>query len=160
MGTNFWGFPHSMGFAVFSHTMGNWWESPCISHIMKYTIGWKLNMKKVPILWEKYEYQFLSFSSCNEFCCIFPCYEKLMGKPKHFPYDEVYHRIRIEWEKSTHTMRIVWVPISLILPIQWGLSHLPIIWEVDGKTHAFPIWWDSFIFFCASTFALWILRSF
>ena len=27
-----------------------------------------------------------------------------MGKPMHFPYDEVYHRIGIEWEKSTHTM--------------------------------------------------------
>ena len=29
---------------------------------------------------------------------------KLMGKPMHFPYDEVSHRMGIKWEKSTHTM--------------------------------------------------------
>ena len=35
---------------------------------------------------------------------IFPCYEKLMGKPMYFPCDEVYHRMRIGWEKSIRTM--------------------------------------------------------
>ena len=55
MGANFPGSPNSMDFAAFSHAMGNWWENPCISHIIKYTIGCESNGKKGPILWEKYE---------------------------------------------------------------------------------------------------------
>ena len=86
--TNFPGFPHTMGFVAFSHAIGNWWENPCISHMMKYTIGWESDGKKLPILRDKYDYQFPMFSPYDGFCCMFPCYEKLMGKPKHFPYDE------------------------------------------------------------------------
>ena len=26
------------------------------------------------------------------------------GKPIHFPYAEIYHRMGIGWKKSTHTM--------------------------------------------------------
>ena len=33
----------------------NWWGNPCISHMIKHTIGWESNGKKVPILWRKYE---------------------------------------------------------------------------------------------------------
>ena len=43
-------------------------------------------------------------------------------------------------------MRKVWVPISQVLSMQWLLLHFPVLWEVDGKTHAFPIWWNSLIF--------------
>ena len=25
-----------MGFVAFSHAMGNWWENPCISHMMRF----------------------------------------------------------------------------------------------------------------------------
>ena len=71
---------------------------------MKSTMGWESNGKKAPILWEKYEYQFPRSSPYDEFCCLFPYYGKLMGKPMYFPYDEVYHRMGIRWEKSTHTM--------------------------------------------------------
>ena len=57
-GTNFIGFSHSMGFPAISHAMGDWWENPCISHMMKYTTGWEYNGKKAPILWKKYWNQF------------------------------------------------------------------------------------------------------
>ena len=67
--------------------------------MIKYTIGWEWDGKEALILSEKYEYQFPSFSPCNEFCCIFLCYGKLMGKPMDFLYAEVYHRIGIGWEK-------------------------------------------------------------
>ena len=120
------------------------------SHMTKYTIGWESDGKKVRILWEKYDYQFPRFSPYSGFCCIFPYYGKLMGIPMHFPYDEVYHRMGIGWEKSTHTMGKVWLPISQVLPIRWVLLHFPMLWEIDGKSHAFPIWWDSLIFFCVS----------
>ena len=154
MSTNFPDPPHTMDFVAFYRTMGNWWENPCISHMMKYIIGWELDGKKVPILWEKYDYQFPRFSPYSGFCCIFRYYGKLMWKPMHFPYDEVYHRMEIGWERSTHTMGKVWLPISQVFPIQWVLLHFPVLWEIDVKSHAFPIWWDSLIFSCESQ--MWI----
>ena len=42
---NFPGFSHSMGFPVIYRAMGNWWENPCISHMMKYTTGLESNRK-------------------------------------------------------------------------------------------------------------------
>ena len=62
-----------------------------------------------------------------------------MRKHMYFPYDKVYHRLRIEWEKSNHNMGKVRVPISQVLPIQWALLHFSVLWGIDGKTHAFPI---------------------
>ena len=41
IGTDFPAFPHSTDLPAFSHTMENWWENACISHLMKYTIGWE-----------------------------------------------------------------------------------------------------------------------
>ena len=139
MSTNFPGSSHRMGFVAFSRTMGNWWRNPCIPHIMKYTIGWESYGEKAPMLWEKYEYQFPRFTPCDEFCWIFLYYGKLMGKPMHFPYDEVYHRVGILWRKIAHPMGKVWVPISQIQSIRWVLLHFLGLWEIDGETHAFPI---------------------
>ena len=36
-------FPHAMGFVEFSRTVGNVQGSPCISHMLKYTIRWESN---------------------------------------------------------------------------------------------------------------------
>ena len=205
MSTNFPGPPHTDGFCWIFCVMGNWWENPCISHVRKCTAEWESNGKKAPKLWEnyeyqlprsssyngfccifpyygklmgkpmhfpydevyhrmgigwkrsthtitKYDYQFPRFSPYNGFCCIFPYYGKLMGKRMHFPYDEVYHRMRIRWEKSSYTMGKVWLPISQLLSIQWVLLHFPMLWEIDGKSHVFPIWWDSLFFSCYGVF--------
>ena len=95
----------------------------CISHMMKYTVGWESYGEKSPILWEKYEYQFPRFTPYEGFCCISPYYEKMMGKPMHFPYDEVCHRMGIGWEKSTHTMGKVWLSVSQTYPISWVLLY-------------------------------------
>ena len=176
---------------------------------MKYTTGWESNGKKSPILWEKYQYQFLRSSPYDGFCCNFLYYGKLMGKPMHFPYDEVYHRMRIRWEKvlilwekhdyqfprffpyygfccifpyygkligkpmylpynkvyhrvgirwekTNYTMGKVWLPISQVLPIRWNLLHFLMIWEIDGKAQAFPISWDSLISSCdLRKYSLW-----
>ena len=146
MSTNFLGPPHTMGFVAFFRTMGTWWENPYISHLMKYTIRWESDGNKVPILWEKFDYQFPRFSPYDGFCCIFPYYELLMGKLMHFAYDEVYHRMGIGWERSTDTLGKVWLPVSQVLPIQWVLLHFPMLREIGGKTHVLPIWWDSLIF--------------
>ena len=56
---------------------------------MKKKIGLELDGRKALTLWEKYEYQFPRFSPYDEFCFIFSYYGKLMGKPMHFPYDEI-----------------------------------------------------------------------
>ena len=146
--TSFPDFLHTTGFVAFSRTMASWWENPCISHMMKCTIEWELDGKKAPMLWEKYDYQFPRFSPCDGFCCIFPFHGKLMGKPMHFSYDEVYDRMGIGWEKSTHAMWKIWLPISQVFPIRWVLLHFPMLWEIDGKTQVFPISWVSLIFSC------------
>ena len=53
---------------------------------------------------KKSDYQFPRLSSYHGFCCIFPYCGEFIGKPIHFPYAEVCHRMGIGWEKSTHTM--------------------------------------------------------
>ena len=113
---------------------------------MKYTIRWELYEEKSPILWEKYDYQFPRFTPYDGFYCIFLNYEKLMGKPLHIPYAELYHKMEIKWEKCTHIMGKVWASISQTFSIQWILLHFPIPWEIYGETHAFPIWCHWLIF--------------
>ena len=101
IGTNFTGFPHSWGFGAFSlyvkamrkplhfpfdelyHRMGTGWIRST------HTVGklW-LPISQVPPI----EWVFLHF----------PCYGKSMGKPMHFSYGEIYHRMGTGWEKSTH----------------------------------------------------------
>ena len=90
MGTNFWGSLNSMDFAAFTSATGNLWGNLSISHVMKYITGWESGWRNSHTLWEKYEYQFPRVSlHCS-------CYGKLMGKPIHFSYGEVYHR----WESN------------------------------------------------------------
>ena len=120
--------------------MGNWWEKPCIFQWVGDTIGMESDGKKVPIVWGKYGCQFPRLSQFNVFRCIIQCYGKLMEKPKHLPCDEVYYRMRIWLEKCTHTIGKVWVPISQAFPRV--LLHFPVLWEIDGKTHAFLICWS------------------
>ena len=101
MNINFPEFPHTMGFVAFSHSLGNWWENPCISHMMKYTTGWESNGGKAPLPWEKYEYQFPRLSH-----------------------------------------------------ISWVLLHFPVLWEIDAKIHAFPIWWHWLVGYTPSCLQL------
>ena len=82
-------FSPTMTFVAFSCTMGNWWGNPCISHMKKYTVGLESYEEKSPIVWEKYEYQFPRLSPYHGFYCIFPYSGKFMGKPMHFPYDDI-----------------------------------------------------------------------
>ena len=112
--------------------------------MMKYTIGWESNGKKAPILWEKYEYQFPRLSQYYGFCFIFPYRGKFIEKLIHFPYAEVYHRIGIRCEKTTHTMGEVWVSVSRLSPYHGFCCNVP--WEIYGETHSFPIWWYRLIF--------------
>ena len=130
-------------FFAFSHTMGNWWENPCIFHMMKYTIGWKSYEKKVTILWEKYEYQFPRISVA---------FSRIMGNRWQNPCISHMMKYTIGWvlngEKSTHTMGKLWLPISQVLPIRWALLLFSMLWQIDGKSQAFPKWWDLSISFC------------
>ena len=61
MSISFPDFPHTMGFVTFSRAVENLWGNPYISHMLKYTIGWELDRKKAPMLWENYGYRFPDF---------------------------------------------------------------------------------------------------
>ena len=90
MSIDFPDFPHTMGFVAFSRNVeNNLWGYPYISHMLKYNIGWELDVQKALMLWEEYGYGFPRLSPYHGFCCIFPYRGKFMGKPIHFPYAEV-----------------------------------------------------------------------
>ena len=50
-------------------------------------------------------------------------------------------------KKKTHTLGKVLFLISQVLPIKWVSLHFPILCDVDGKSHAFLIWWDLLTYF-------------
>ena len=133
---------------------------PIRSVLLHFPVLWEMHGEKWPILCEKYENQFLSFTPYEGFCCIFPYYKKLMGQPMHFPYAEVYHRMRIGLEKSTHTMGRVWLSISQTFPLSWVLLQFPVLWEMYGETHALPIWWHRLILSCVVLHLRWALIFF
>ena len=56
MSINFPDFPHAMGFAASSCTVGNLWGTHTVPICLKYSIRWELDVKKAPRLWEKYDY--------------------------------------------------------------------------------------------------------
>ena len=173
MGTNFPGFPHSMGFTAFSiiweihektHAFPIWWSIPHDGNLIE----------KTPKLWKLYGNQFFRFSpfrwvllSFPVLYYLFPCYRKLMRKHA-FPIwwsipqdgnlmEKDTHTMETAWEQISQTFPIqwvflhfstcyekwnVWVPISQFLPMQWVLLHFLVLWVINDKTHAFPIWWS------------------
>ena len=48
--------------------------------------------------------QFPKLSPFDGFGCLFPCYGKLMRKHMHFPCNEVYHKMGIQWKKGAYNM--------------------------------------------------------
>ena len=118
-----------------THTMKKVWEQICRAFLIRwiclsFSMLWEIDEKTpaCPISWSipqggyimekithtmgKVWVQFPRFSQYDGFSYISPYHEKLMGKPIHFQYDEVYHMMGIWWGKSTHTMGKVWPPIS------------------------------------------------
>ena len=72
-----------------------------------YSMG--ILLKRTPIPWENYGYQFLRFSSCDGFCCILPCFEKLLGRSMHFSYDEIrFFSSAYFKECSNEILSIIW----------------------------------------------------
>ena len=61
------------GFCCIFLCYGKLMGKPCIFQVMKYTIGWKSNGKKVSILWKNHEHQNLRRSLYDGFCWIFSC---------------------------------------------------------------------------------------
>ena len=137
-----------------------WWDNPCIFHAMKYTIGWKSNGKKAPILWQNYEYQFPMFSIYNGFCWIllgtnfpgFPhsvglaVFSCIMGNWLENTCISHVMKYTIKWESNEKTASIQWenheYQFPRLSPIWWILLHFPVLWKIDREAHAFSIWWS------------------
>ena len=85
MRINFTDIPNTMGFVAFFHTVENLLGNPCISHMLKYTIGWELDGKKAPILWEKYGYRFPRLSPIPWVLLHFPLLWKIFWETHAFP---------------------------------------------------------------------------
>ena len=121
MGTNFPGSLNSLDFTLFSNAMGNWRGNPCISHIIKYTIGCKSNGKRTSILWEKYEYQFPRFPTYHGFYKIF-----LRANLPRFSIRWVFLSFAMLWEsdEKNHAFPIWWS-----IPKDGNLMESPILWK-------------------------------
>ena len=145
---NFTHLPHTMRFVAFSCTVGNVWGHPCISHMMKYTIGWGSNGKNEPILWEKYEYQFPKLSPYHGLCCISPYYGNVRGTPC------ISHIMKytMEWESNGEIESILGkhyeYQFARFSPYHWFFIAFSRTVEMYGETHAFPIWWHWLTFSC------------
>ena len=84
----------------------------------------------------KFFMSFLTLASCSLFFC--------------FSFLYVLWSV-VKLCRKTHTMGKAWALVSQVsqfLSIRRVLLHLPVMWEIDEKTHRFSIWWDSLIFSC------------
>ena len=154
---NFSGFPHSMSFPPMSHTLGNWQENSCVSHMMKYTTGWQSNGKSHPFYGKSVETNFSGIPHSMGFTL-------LWGSWWENPF--IFHVMKytIGWESngkkhphcgaimstnspgSPRTMSFLgyyWEPILQTFPIRCVWSSFPMLWEINEKTHAFPMWWGK-----------------
>ena len=102
----------------------NWWENSCIFHGAGDTIGWESDRKKHPYFGESMGINF-------------PGSLKLMG---NLSISHVMKYITW-WESGWRNAPMLWEKYEL--PISqaflWVLLHFPVLWEIDGKTHAFPM---------------------
>ena len=119
--------------------------------VTKQTMWLESDWKETPILWKNSGYQFPRFSPMGGFARFLPCYGILNGKPMYIPRDELYHRIKIWWNKSTHTYTIL-VSISQVLPIRYVLLPFPCYRILMGRpihslcdkaNHWIGIWWQK-----------------
>ena len=67
----------------------------------------------------------------------FPMPWDIDSKTHIFPIDEVCQRIRIWWNRSTHTLGNVWVPISKAPFMAWVFLDFPMLCDIAGETYAF-----------------------
>ena len=89
---------------------------------MKYDLGWEYNRKNNPYYGKSMsnnfpgsphtmgfvEYSWEPISQALPILWVllsFPMLWEIDEKTHAFPCDEVYHRMRIQWEKNTHTMK-------------------------------------------------------
>ena len=86
---------HRMKFSAFYCAIINWWEKPCTSHVVKYTIRRESDGRKVPIRSGKKWYQFTKLFQFDGFDYISSCCGEMMGKPMYFTCYKVYHRMWI-----------------------------------------------------------------
>ena len=153
---DFSGFSHSISFPAFSHVLGNWRENPYISHIMMYRQDGNLMektthfMEKVwepisqafPIRWVSLCYG--KFDDKNP--CISHVIKYTIGwesNGKKHPYCR--KSMSTNFPGSPHTMGFLGYyqePISQTFPIRWVWLLFPMLWEINEKTHAFPMWWS------------------
>ena len=132
MGTNFPGCLYYVDFTAFFYAMGNWWGNPCISHIIKFTIGCKSNGKRAPIQWENSQYQFPRFSTYDGFCRTFPG-TNFLGFSHSMGVPVLSNAMRNWWEKSC---------ISHIRKYTTGWKsnekNSPILWKKYGNQFPRP----------------------
>ena len=145
-----------MGFPAISYALGNWQENPCISHMMKYTTEWQSNGENHPFYGKSMGTNFPSIPHLMGFTmlweiwwenpCIFHAMKYTIGwesNGKKHPY--CGKSMSTNFPGFSHRMGFLgfyWERIFQTFPIRWVWLSFPMLWEINEKTHAFPMWWS------------------
>ena len=72
-----------------AHTIKNWWGNPCISHVMKYTVGWESHGRKSTHIMGNLWVPISQVLPIRWVLLHLPYHGKLMWKPMHFPHSDI-----------------------------------------------------------------------
>ena len=151
---NFSGFFYSMSFPVISHALGNWQENPCISHMMKYAKGWQSNGKNHLLYGKSMGTNFSGIPHSMDFIMLWEigwespyiCHvmkytigSESNGKSTH----AMGKSMSINFSGFQYTMGFLGYyrePIFHTFSIRWVRLSFPMLWEINEKTHSFPMW--------------------
>lgn len=130
-------------FPCYGKLMGKPNDFPCDVEYHRLEFWWKRSTV------EKVWVSKTQVSSTDGFCCILPCYGKLIEKLIHFPYDVKYHRYLMEYKKpyfgKSLGLSIFQVSPTdgfyCILPCFGKLMGKPMHLPCDGEYHKLGIWW-------------------
>ena len=143
--------PFSMLWEIHEKTYGFpiWWSIPQDGNLMEKTIHFMENVRKpisqaFPFWWVLLTFLML-WEIWWENPCIFHAMRYTIGWESNGKKHPYYGKgMSANFPGSPHTMGFVEYyrePISQAFPIRWVWLSLPMLWEIDEKILAFPLWW-------------------
>ena len=119
--------------------MGNLWEKPCIFHGVGDTVGWKSDGKKYPYFGESVGTNFPGSLKLMDFATFFNAMGNWWGNLSIPIWWSILQDGNLVGEMHLCYRK----SMSTNFPgFPWVLLHFPMLWEIDGETHVFLMWWN------------------
>ena len=91
---------HRVDFCAFYRAIRNWWEKPCILHVVKYTIRWESDGRKVSIRQSKMGTSFLEYPNLVDLTTFSHAMENSWGNPCISQIINYTIECEFSWKKS------------------------------------------------------------